>query len=198
MAIKAVIFDFAGVIGVDGYWAWLRDNITDLPSHEQYFHRISYQVDRAELTEEQFLNAITENCGIPAERVRSEILGRMKIDPLMPPLMRSLRPRYKVALLSNFVYSWLDRLLKDNQLYPLFDHTVISSAIAMAKPEPEIYQHALNLLKMEPSEAVFIDDRAVNVEAANRLGIHGLLFTSAPELESSLRALGVTPESAAA
>lgn len=191
MGIKAVIFDFAGVIGVDGYWAWLRDNITDLPKQEEFFHKISYQVDRAELSEAEFLDQISAKCDLPPERIRREIMARLIIDPEMPVLLKSLKSRYKVGLLSNFVFSWLDQILKQNDLYPLFDHAVISSAISMAKPDAPIFHHALKLLAVEPEEAVFIDDRMPNVIAAERLGMTGLLFKSAAKLKTDLLEIGV-------
>lgn len=203
--IKAVIFDFAGVIGVDGYWAWLHENIPALRSAPaaaesaspeyrealQYFHEISYQVDRADLSEEQFLNKIRERCSLPAGQIRSEIISRLKIDQAVVQLIRDLRPQYKTALLSNFVFEWLDGILNQHGLYPLFDQAVISSAHAIAKPEPAIYHKTLSLLGLDPVESVFIDDRPSNVEAAEKLGLHGLVFTSADKLRSDLRGLGL-------
>ena len=190
--IKAVIFDFAGVIGVDGYWAWLRDNIADLNAEERFFHDISYQVDRAELTELQFLDRIHGKCGIPIDQIRDEIIGRLKIDQGVVGIIKNLKPAYKTALLSNFIFEWLDRILIENDLYRLFDQAVISSAHAMAKPEPEIFQKTAGLLGLKPAETVFIDDRAVNIEAAERLGMRGLLFTSAEGLRADLASLDIT------
>ena len=47
---KALIFDFAGVIGVDAYWVWLEENVSDLALQRDYFQAIADQVDRAEIT----------------------------------------------------------------------------------------------------------------------------------------------------
>ena len=48
--------------------------------------------------------------------------------------------------------------------------------MGLIKPEPAIYHDVLKGLEVEPQEAVFFDDMAVNVEAACALGIHGLLW----------------------
>lgn len=72
----------------------------------------------------------------------------------------------------------------------LFDTIVDSSEVGMRKPNPRIYQHALEALGgVAPERAVFLDDYEGNVAAAARLGIHGILVGADPspamaELES--------------
>lgn len=191
MEIKAVIFDFAGVLGVDGYWAWLRENIQDLPSHEAYFHDISYKVDRCALSEQEFVSAIAAVAGKPAEVVRSEILARLVIDWETVELVGVLKQRYKTALLSNFIFEWLDPVLRANDLLKFFDVTVISTAHRLIKPYPEIFEKTLSLLGVAPAEAIFIDDRISNVEGGERVGIKSLLFKDAATLQQELVSLGV-------
>ncbi len=49
----------------------------------------------------------------------------------------------------------------------------------MRKPNPAIFHHALELLEgVAPERAVFLDDFAGNIEAATRLGFHGVLVGS--------------------
>ena len=55
-----------------------------------------------------------------------------------------------------------------------------SSAIGVRKPDPAIYTHTLAELGVAPHEAVFVDDTAVNVEAATALGMHGVLVDPDP------------------
>ena len=60
------------------------------------------------------------------------------------------------------------------------------------KPEPRIYEILLGRYGLDPGETLFVDDRAANIEAAGRLGIHGFLFdhrdpeASCAELRSQL------------
>ena len=60
-----------------------------------------------------------------------------------------------------------------------------SSVIGIRKPDPAIYIHTLSELGVDPHEAAFVDDTAVNVEAAAALGMHGVLIEHelAPALE---------------
>jgi HAD superfamily hydrolase (TIGR01509 family) len=59
------------------------------------------------------------------------------------------------------------------------------------KPHREIYQIALDITHRAPDEAVFIDDRQLNLDGAKELGIHTIEFQDVGQLRSSLAALGV-------
>ena len=59
------------------------------------------------------------------------------------------------------------------------------------KPYLDIYQILLERYNVEPTTAVFIDDSLLNIEAARSLGIHGIHFQSAAQLQADLMGLGV-------
>ena len=58
--------------------------------------------------------------------------------------------------------------------------------MGVIKPHPEFWTTILELEKTDPSQAVFIDDNAPNVEGAKRLGIHSILFISPEKLIKDL------------
>jgi putative hydrolase of the HAD superfamily len=64
---------------------------------------------------------------------------------------------------------------------PKFDHMTFSCDVRMVKPKPAIYEHCLHALGVAGSEALFLDDRPENIAAAQRLGIHSILFTTPKE-----------------
>jgi len=76
------------------------------------------------------------------------------------------------------------------ELFGRFRDIVVSGDEKLVKPDPAIYRLALARFGLAPEEAVFIDDNAANIDAANALGIHGILFTGAAALRAELRALG--------
>lgn len=104
-------------------------------------------------------------------------------------------PRYA---LSNFARSTFDRIVDDPRFEVLhrLDGWLLSGDVGVIKPDPAIYAIACERFEIEPSEAVFIDDRADNVEAARRFGLPAIQFTDARRLRGELRALGL-PLSAA-
>lgn len=117
-----------------------------------------------------------------------------RVDEALVDLIRSLRPRYKTALLSN---AWPDlRHALENvwTIADIFDEIVISAEVGCAKPDPEIYKLVLERLHIDPSKAVFIDDFMVNIEAANRLGLQTIHFRDSSEAQRQLKAiLGFIP-----
>src|SRR5712692_4610393 len=71
-----------------------------------------------------------------------------------------------------------------------FDHQVFSCEVRSVKPDSFIYEHTLSLLKIPPSEALFIDDREENIHAARAAGIVGIIFESVSHLRGELQKLG--------
>jgi putative hydrolase of the HAD superfamily len=69
-------------------------------------------------------------------------------------------------------------------------HLTLSFEIGVAKPEPAIYLRCLESLGVEPAEALFVDDRRENVEAARALGMEAVLFEGEDALISELERLG--------
>ena len=74
----------------------------------------------------------------------------------------------------------------------LFDGFVISGIEGVAKPDRRIFQILLRRYRLEPAATVFIDDSPANVEAARGLGLTAVHYTSAGQLRSQLRSLGLT------
>ena len=83
----------------------------------------------------------------------------------------------KLGLLSNGVPEIVERIRADRDLPSLFDAIVVSFEERLAKPEPEIYRVALDRLGVPAFDALFVDDRAENIETARELGLQTLLFT---------------------
>jgi 2-haloacid dehalogenase len=72
-----------------------------------------------------------------------------------------------------------------------FDGHVISGLEGIVKPDPKIFHRMLRRFDLQPSRTVFIDDSAVNVEAASEIGIKAILFESPAQLRKDLEDLGL-------
>ena len=72
-----------------------------------------------------------------------------------------------------------------------FRDIVVSGEVKLLKPDPAIYFLALDRFRLRPDEALFIDDRAINVEAAEAVGMRGHLFIDAADLRARLLAEGL-------
>jgi putative hydrolase of the HAD superfamily len=91
------------------------------------------------------------------------------------------------AMLSNGVPEVMTRVAAERRLADHFDAVVISYDVGLTKPDAAIYQLCLARLGVQPHEALFVDDRAENVEGAERLGIRSLRFVG-DEAMGQLRA----------
>jgi HAD superfamily hydrolase (TIGR01509 family) len=78
-------------------------------------------------------------------------------------------------------FDWLSRL----------DVLVWSYQLRMAKPDPAIYRHVLNELGTRPEETLFLDDKLINIEAAQALGMQAIQFSTVEKLRDDLIAAGL-------
>jgi putative hydrolase of the HAD superfamily len=99
---------------------------------------------------------------------------------------------FKTAILSNMPTDMATHVRENFAWISHFDQHVFSGEVRSVKPEPEIYQHCIEVLGVRPSEALFIDDRDVNLEQARAAGIRGIRFQSVEQLRKELQALGFT------
>jgi HAD superfamily hydrolase (TIGR01509 family) len=111
-----------------------------------------------------------------------------RVRPGVLEVVQGLRGVARVGLLSN-AGPGLRELIEP--LAGCFDDIVISAEVGFRKPEPEIFELALNRLDARPAETLFVDDFAHNVQAARELGIRGHRFTTPGRLRAALRRLGL-------
>ena len=97
-----------------------------------------------------------------------------KLNAVLTQFLVTLRPRYKVAILSNG--GSREAMNRKFRLNELVDLQVFDGEEGVAKPDARIYHQTLARLGVEPGEAVFVDDTESNVDAAHRLGIHAIHF----------------------
>jgi putative hydrolase of the HAD superfamily len=95
-----------------------------------------------------------------------------------------------VALLSN-IDDRLARIIREFNLYAPFDPCLLSCEIGLEKPDPKIYEFLLKEMELSATSIIFIDDRAENIEAAQKLGFDAILFTSQNQLQKELKKRGL-------
>ena len=113
-------------------------------------------------------------------------------DPLIPEsLIEALAARYRLVLLSNTNAIHFEMLRASYPVLRHFHELVLSYEVKAMKPQPEIYQAALDRAGCRPEECFYSDDIAEFVEAARRLGIDAEQFQSVEKLEKDLRKRGI-------
>jgi putative hydrolase of the HAD superfamily len=87
-------------------------------------------------------------------------------------------PREQWALLRGAYDRWL----------AYCDSLTLSFEVGSAKPEETIYRHCIDGLGLEPCDALFVDDRPENVEAAAAIGLEAILYEGIEQLRAELTA----------
>ena len=181
--IKAVIFDFFGVICSDDYWRFVkRDRQSD-----SEFSEIAKEVNLGSINWQSFVEKVAKATNSTVQEV-----GRMyeseHIDPRVVELINSLHGQYKTALITNAHHDFIDEMLTRNHIDKLFDTIVVSSREGVIKPSPEIFERTLEKLDIKPEEAIYVDDLERHVNAARQLGMNGILYKYFPEFKHTLSA----------
>lgn len=190
--IKALIFDFAGVIGSEGYSLWTKEKKDQgIESESNFFKDMSDAADRGKISTREYSQKLAKKVGITSNNVWKEISNKIKINDELLSLIEKLKKKYKIGLLSNYNHVWLNELISKYELEKYFDSQVVSSIYKVAKPEKKIYQISLDLLKIKPEEAIFFDDRQINVNGGKNAGINSFLFTNNQKFVEDLGRCGI-------
>lgn len=146
------------------------------------------------MTEEALWKALHREFGIREVSVEERLLTRkfeasLKKMPGMYELIEELKARgIGVMLLTNVSKQYAE-VLEQRGHYDPFELKLLSYETGLWKPDAAIYLHALEKANVRPEEAVFIDDQEQNVVAAQKLGIHGILFENLEQIKSKLEEL---------
>jgi FMN phosphatase YigB (HAD superfamily) len=98
-----------------------------------------------------------------------------------------LRPRYKTATICNG--GSREAVNRKFKLGELVDLMIFDGEEGVAKPDARIFELALLRLDVQPAEAVFVDDKEQNVEAAQQLGMHGVHFKNTAQAIAEVQGL---------
>lgn len=186
--IRGIIFDCFGVL----YHGSL-DHLRELAPADRVSEvtDLSHSYDYGFISQADYFKGVGLILGQSASEVEA-ICRRQHVrnEPLIA-YAKSLRPRYKVGLLSNVGRGFIEELFTPRELHELFDAQVLSNEVGMAKPGSAIFELTAQRLGLDMSECVMIDDSARNTSGAEMVGMSGVLYESVTGLRDELRKLGV-------
>jgi putative hydrolase of the HAD superfamily len=99
--------------------------------------------------------------------------------------------KYLVCSINNESRELNEYRIRKFGLRGIFIIFLSSCYVGLRKPEEGIYQLALDVTQKTPDECCFVDDRALNLEAAERLGMHTIRMENAEQLRRELKKLGI-------
>jgi putative hydrolase of the HAD superfamily len=207
VVIKAVMFDFGGVISTGPFGAFahyerqhslpeglIRQLNSTNPDTNAWARFERGQVDFTQFC--QLFESEARQLGheIDAQAIMSSLGGELR--PEMVDAIRFCRGRFKTACLTNnFVLAERGPSAEMAVIFDLFDVVIESSKVGVRKPDPRFYEIACHALAVEPSESVFLDDLGINLKPARAMGMHTIKVISGSQALGELYSLlGVAPE----
>ena len=193
--IKAIIFDFGRVISAQKPPSLFRSYEDELGLEPGTINSIMFDSEAwqealvGRKTAEEFWHEIGPELGLNSVNQVVAFRHRYRADEAINQgvldLISRLHGNYKLAVLSNSPPG-LTNWLADWKMLNFFDAVFCSGDEGIAKPDSRAFELTLERLEVKPDEAVFIDDTREHVHAAQKLGLQGILFTTAEELEKEL------------
>jgi len=182
--IKAILWDFAGVLlftAKGDFNSMLAERLgVPLSAVEQVMKSgMNDRWDIDDIDDITFYTYMLDTMEQPREKlavIQRFVVKDFYVDQEMLAKIKAFRKNYTNVLLTNFPKHFHDFIKTDWIIDGAFDHIIASCDVKLIKPDPGIYQLTLERIGCQPHECVFLDDREVNVRAAEALGIHGILF----------------------
>ncbi len=180
--IKAIIFDITGVLFPVQPW------IGERPSHEELLKikQIATGIYDKDKMSKEYLKEKIFQASRPHNELEAIYKSLTLIDEDVFNLIKKLSEKYSLYSIANEAEKWTD-IRKD--LYGFqkyFKKLYISVEVGMRKPEESIYKLLLSETGLLPEECLFIDDKAINVEAAQKLGFQGFIYKNFNSLKEYL------------
>jgi epoxide hydrolase-like predicted phosphatase len=195
MNYRAVIFDFGGVLVrmVDDHprLELARQLGIELQQLDSliFFSESARKASLGEISVETHWEAVRKSLAISPEAMSGSLDLYWSADDVnweLLEVIRKLRPKYKVGMLSNAWDNLRNTLHSRWNIDGLFDELVISAEVKMMKPDPRIFHMAVDRLGVQPVETIFIDDIEENVLAARKEGLSIILHQDTQKTISDL------------
>jgi len=153
--------------------------------------------DRCDLTAEDYWIRLAGECNTSVDEKQIDILRKLEVEiwvhpePAMLDWLSQLHTAgIKTALLSNMPMDLMTHVVKNLPWMQDFTFKTFSAEVRLIKPDPAIYKQTLEGLGVAAPEALFVDDRENNIQAAQALGMHAIQFHSVEQLRRDLEKLG--------
>lgn len=184
--IKAIIFDCFGVL-VQGSLEQFIDSHLAEKNMElvKRAHELNDQCSLGLISYEEQIAGFSEMSGLSIAQVHELMDVNPRNKQLLDYISSELKPKYKIGFLSNAGEDWLDELFLKEDL-SLFDDTVLSYAVGLAKPDFRIFELSAKRLNVKPEECVFVDDIERYCISAQDLGMKAIVYRTFSQMRHEL------------
>ena len=201
--ITTLFLDIGGVLLTNGWGRDSRRKVTkelqlDFSEIDERHHLTFDTYEEGHLTLDDYLQRVIfyEKRPFTPQLFKQRMYAQSRPFPDMIALFSQLKAQHhlKVTAVSNEGRELTEYRIRQFNLKALFDLFIVSSFVHIRKPDLQIYQMALDVAQARAEQVLYIDDRAMLVDVARSLGLHGIHHTDLASTQHALAQLGLTLE----
>jgi HAD superfamily hydrolase (TIGR01509 family) len=197
--IRVLLFDVGGVLvqlsGVEVMLEWLGGAVTAEELWRRWLQSVSVRkFETGQIDADEFSLRVVAEFGLtvdPQRFLESFIGWPSALYPGTLEMLARIPRSYQRAVLSNSNALHWPRVLNEMGLGPAFDRHFVSHLTGRIKPDSEAFEHVIDSLRCSSNQVLFLDDNWLNVEAAQRLGMHAIRVRGAIEVQRVLIDLSI-------
>jgi len=197
--VKAIIFDFGGIFinlnysaTIDAFKKLGIENFDELYSQAQQSHLFD-NYETGKISSQRFINGLLDF--LPTQPTPNQVVNAwnamlLDVDPKKVRLLKELREKYPVYLLSNTNDLHIDLAFRrwektiGQSIHDSFDKIYLSHEVGLRKPNKEIFELVCNENNLIPSKTLFIDDTEQHIHGAKSIGLQTHLHSTNASLHT--------------
>ena len=200
--IDTILFDLGGVLielaGVEQMLAWAPRLGTTAELWRRWLHSPAVRrFETGQTSQATFAAEVVDEFALPVGAdafLAAFTYWPRALYPDATTLLAELAPRFRLASVSNTNELHWRRFRDEWSLDGHFHHNFPSYAVGRLKPDDDYFAHVLDALGARPAHVLFVDDNAINVAAARRLGIEARLCATPAGVRAALAELSLHPQ----
>jgi epoxide hydrolase-like predicted phosphatase len=177
--IKAVIFDCFGVLTTDT-WRVFMESLppeTDAEAARQAHRAYNSGLLSKQECAERIRTATGGRTFIELDDLDSAVAANLTRNKPLLNYISDLHARgFKISILSNVGSNWIREQLLSPEEQTWIDDFVFSYEVHLIKPDERMYRLACDRLHIQPTEALFVDDKEPYCAAARAVGLHAVCY----------------------
>ncbi len=193
--IRIILFDIGGVLveftGISSLQAWIGNRLTPDELWRKWLSSSFVRsFESGEIGPNTFADQLITEMELPVSRkefIEAFSVWPKVVFPGAVEIISRISSKYVRATLSNSNVIHWPRLMDEMGLRNLFAYHFASHLMGKLKPDREVFEHVVSVLKCEPSAILYLDDQSLNVEAAQLIGFQAVWVKEVQEIERVLR-----------
>ncbi len=181
--IKAVLFDFDGVLTIDKTGSTTItnyiSNICNIPLEnvKSCYYKFNKQLLLGEITHQEIWKDFCQSLGQNIDySILLDSFRCTRLDDKMIALVQKLKERYLIGMVTDNKCDRINTILEFRGLSQCFDVVAISAYLHLSKDSHSIFEYVLNKLNVSASECVFIDNTEKNLIVPRQMGMSTVFY----------------------